>query len=622
MTLQPTIASVVGQISDTRWGQVLQSPHAYAVVEVYAPDGGARQVGINVLSKLTNALNPLPETLKETKAIVDSLTSDKIVTLIVMVKVGAVLYVASSGGGKVFLKRNTLLAKLADGPNAISGTLQLFDTVIAASSCFVSILGETELASVFDNITPQEAAEKLTLLLHKHGEASEGGAACIYHVTDIQSQADDANSSEVITESPLSSILFAVRQRVKLILRHIISVDGRIFLRRWYRKIQDKIRGRSLTSFIPSILFVLFFISVVLGVVHQVTSASNSRIHNTIVEAEHAFEEGTALLDLNPVKGRERLAHSQALLEPFKSRRVTTSDIRKAQRLYTDVSLSLTKAMQVYTVSPELYFDLSLLKAGGKAEDMSFFNESLGLLDSVGKTVYALGVANKNGVIVGGGDAFGSAKHIAAYGDFLYVVTGTGISVVDIKEQKTKPDVIKMDSEWGSIEDMDVFGGNIYLLDIQKSRIWKYVATDKVASSSAGPPAGRQGFTELREYLNPDSFPDLSKATNMSIDGSVWLGTSTGQILRFTQGKENTFVAQGVQPEFGKYLKVYTTDTIQNVYVYDKDNSRIVILDKDGFYLSQYVWKEALTPSGFVAFEAAKKLFLLVDGKLYALKMQ
>lgn len=609
MTLQPTIASVVGQISDTRWGQVLQSPHAYAVVEVYAPNGAARQIGINVLTKLTNELNPLPETLKETKAIVDSLRSDEVVTLIVMVKVGAILYVVSHGGGKVFLKRNKLLAKLVDGPNAISGTLQLLDTVIAASSCFVSILGETELASVFDNITPQEAAEKLTLLLHKHGEASEGGAACIYHVTDIQSQANDVNTSEVVTESSASSIIHAVRQRVKLVLRHVVPVDGRILLRRWYRKIQDMIRGRSLMSFIPSILFFLFVISVVLGIRYQVTSASNSRIHNTIVEAEHAFEEGTALLDLNPVKGRERLAHAKTLLEPFKARRVTTSDLRKAQRLYTDVSLSLTKAMQVYTVSPELYFDLSLLKAGGKAEDMSLFNESLGLLDSVGKTVYALGVANKNGVIVGGGDAFSSAKHIAAYGDFLYVVTGTGISVVDIKEQKTKPDVIKMDPEWGSIEDVDVFGGNIYLLDTQKSRIWKYVATDK-------------GFTELREYLNPDSFPDLSKATNMSIDGSVWLGTSIGQILRFTQGKENTFVPLGVQPELGKYLKVYTTDTIQNVYVYDRDNSRIVIFDKDGFYLSQYVWKEALKPTGFVAFEATKKLFLLVDGKLYLLKMQ
>lgn len=115
--------------------------------------------------------------------------------------------------------------------------------------------------------------------------------------------------------------------------------------------------------------------------------------------------------------------------------------------------------MQVYTVSPELYFDLSLLKASGKAEDMSIFESSIGLLDSVGKTVYALGITNKNGVIVGGGDALSSAKQIAAYGDFLYVITSTGISIVSIKDQKTKPDVIKAAPEWGTLADMDVFGG-------------------------------------------------------------------------------------------------------------------------------------------------------------------
>lgn len=79
---------------------------------------------------------------------------------------------------------------------------------------------------------------------------------------------------------------------------------------------------------------------------------------------------------------------------------------------------------------------------------------------------------------------------------------------------------------------------------------------------------------------------------------------------------------QGVEPAFGKYLQVYTTDTMENVYVYDRDNSRIVILDKEGFYLSQYVWKETMTPTAFVASESAKKIFLLSDGKLYALKIQ
>ena len=185
MSLQPTVASVVGQISETRWGQILQSPHAYAVVEVHAIDGSARQIGINVLSTLTNALDTLPETLADTVEIVESISSQEVVTLILMVQVGSVLYVASHGTGKVFLKREKNLAKLVDGTQALSGTLMPNDIVIAASSRFVSILGEDELTKVFDTYTPQEVAEKLTLLLHKHGEASEGGAACIYHVMAV-----------------------------------------------------------------------------------------------------------------------------------------------------------------------------------------------------------------------------------------------------------------------------------------------------------------------------------------------------------------------------------------------------------------------------------------------------
>lgn len=599
MSPLPTTSSVVGQISETHWGQVLQSPHAYAVVEIRAPDGGARQLGINVLSTLTDALAVLPNSLHETVGVVEAAVSEEVVSLILLIKVGATLFVASHGGGKVFLKRKQLLAKLVDGTHAISGTLVAGDTIIAASTQFVSILGEQELASVFDNFTPQEVAEKLTLMLHTHGQASEGGAACIYHVTDIESINSDVphiNADKRLVSSPFSTV-------------SRIPFFGRAYLRRWYHALKERMKDTPLVSFIPTILLVLFLVSVVLGIRFQVTSTSNTRVRNTITEAEHAFEEGTALLDLNPVKGRERLARAKSLLDPLQNRRVTSSDMRKAQKLYADVSTSLTKAMQVYTVSPELYFDLSLLKAGGKAEDMSLFESSLGFLDSVGKTVYAFGIANKNGVIVGGGDAFSSARQISAYGDSLYVMTQNGISTVSIKEQKTKLDVIKTAPEWGLIIDMDVFGGNIYMLDTQKNRIWKYVFTGN-------------GFTELREYLNPDSFPDLSHATNMSIDGSVWLGTSTGQILRFTQGKENTFVPLGVEPAFGKYVQVYTTDTIQRVYVYDRDNSRIVVLDKDGFYLSQYVWKENIHPVGFVASEGIKKLFLLDSGKLYALKMQ
>jgi hypothetical protein len=146
-------------------------------------------------------------------------------------------------------------------------------------------------------------------------------------------------------------------------------------------------------------------------------------------------------------------------------------------------------------------------------------------------------------------------------------------------------------------------------LDTQKSRIWKYVAIDK-------------GFSEIFEYLNPDTLPDLSNATNIAIDGSVWLGATNGQIARFTSGKENVYVPQGVDVPLGKRLSVYTHDETKMVYLMDHDNQRIVVFDKEGLYAAQYIWDVEFHPTSFVVSETSDKLFLLAEGKIYSADLQ
>jgi sugar lactone lactonase YvrE len=149
----------------------------------------------------------------------------------------------------------------------------------------------------------------------------------------------------------------------------------------------------------------------------------------------------------------------------------------------------------------------------------------------------------------------------------------------------------------------------LYLLDTQKSRIWKYVATDT-------------GFSDTREYLNPDTLPDLGRASSMAIDGSVWIGTADGKIMKFTQGKPDTFTPQGVDPAFGANLTVYTSDTTTNLYVLDGANKRVVVLDKDGTYLAQYAWQEDVTPTQLAVSEEQKKIYLLAAGQLFAITLK
>ena len=229
------------------------------------------------------------------------------------------------------------------------------------------------------------------------------------------------------------------------------------------------------------------------------------------------------------------------------------------------------------------------------------------LLDTESPTVYQLDIFSKNGQIVAGGAAYTGSKLAAIHGETIYVLVSKGINAVRIRDKKTTPTVVEEADEWKTIAAMTAYGGNLYLLDTGASRIWKYVATES-------------GFSKLSEYLNPDTFVDLSKATNMAIDGTVWIGTSDGKILRFIQGRQETFAPQGVEPQFSGSLLVYTNDETKNLYILDNSNNRVVTLDKDGVYLGQYVWQgDFLMPTQLIVSETLKKILLLAGGKLYSL---
>lgn len=602
--MRPTVASVVGSPTDTRWGQVLQTPHAYGVVEIYSPDGIARTRGIQLLTKLTRIFDTTPVSLSALADIAETTVNEDVVSLILLVPVGATLYIVSQGSGCVYLKRESKLARLIDGVGSLSGDMRPGDTVVAATGAFAAVLPQGEIIGAFDHLKPHEVAEKLTMLLHER-EGSVGSAALIFEMGQPESAVptETASIPSVISSPPKNTRTIFIRH-AKAIGRRVTTTQARVRLRSVIRKLRES-PSFSVRHLVIYAVIGLFIISIILGIRRQYTVRSQSSVTEAVAQAQHSFDEGMALLELNPVKGRERLTLARDTLTPVVAKKSRTPEGRAAQTLYEEVVKNLTRAMRSVDVSPELYFDMGLLKKDARATDISLFDDTIGIVDAVGKTIYTLGVTNRNGNIVGGGTGFEGVAHVAAYGDKVYAWTPEGIHQIRLSDQKTVPNIIPKSSEWGTIADMAAFGGNLYLLDTQKSRVWKYVATEK-------------GFSELFEYLNPDTLPDLSQATNLSIDGSVWLGTINGTVMRFTQGKENSYTPQGTDMPLGKRLSVYTHDELKMVYVLDHDYKRVVVFDKEGLYMAQYVWKAGFQPTSLAVSEASGKLFLLAEGKIYS----
>lgn len=612
MRIQPLLGSVVGQTTPTHWGQVLMSPHAYGVVEIEDTEGIARQQGVTILTKLSQRLSHDVVSLADVQEVARSIQEEGVMTQILLVPVGAVVYIVLGGEGKVFLKRADQLACLLDHDGAISGHVQEGDTLLLVSRSLTRVLTDEQLGSVFDHLAPTEVAEKLTLLLHGTTDG-EGSAGLIFQVKGLTPVEQEEFSPHEEPE-PAQTVLAQPLTSAAGVLRRVAANHGLVRLKgvqEWFYAVGATSNGKF--ALIAALCTILFVSSVILGIRKQANLRKNQVVSQSLVDAQHSFDEGIALLDLNPVKGRERLTQAQTLLEPLVATvSAKTKEGRQLAALLKQVRENLTQAMQIVRSEPQLFYDVSLLKKGARVQSMAFTDDLLAMVDGLGKTVYALTVSSKSAKIAGGGDAFVGGALVGAHGDKVYVLTSTAIHEVRTLDTKTTQSVVQKNPEWGKISALVFFGGNLYLLDTQKSRIWKYVSTSK----------DLPGFSEMREYLNPDTLPDLSRATGMAIDGSVFIGTSDGKIVRFTQGKENTFTAQGVSPPFGTNLIVYTSDAVKHVYVLDGQNKRVVVLDKDGMYLSQYIWDGAFNPSSLVVSETLKKILLLIDGKIYSVDLK
>lgn len=583
MYIKPVVASVVGPTSVAHWAQTLQLPTAYGVIEVAYPDGAARAAGIHILSSLSQKLTDATLSLTALSHIVEDSMGDGVRTILVAVPVGNIFYIALRGSGSVYLKRGNEFARLLSGAGEISGEVKIGDTLLFTSAEFSKALHQDELMQVFDHLKPAEVAERLTLLLHEK-EYGEGSVALILEIHDTHD-----------IEIPESSV--PLMPRVK-------KINIKSAIRRF------RTHPKKATALLAIVLTAIFGISVLLGVIKQASQAKNQSVVSAVSDAQHALDEGVALLSLNPVKGRERLTAAKQLLDPLrKSVSSRTQEGVQIANLYQQITDNLTQAMQIHKVKPELFFDAGLVKKNGKISSIGFEGTTMGIVDESTKTVYSLDVTSKNAQVLGGGQNYTGLSSVAIHGTNVYVLTNSGINAVSLTDKQTTVNVVRKDLQWGSVGSLVSFGGNLYLLDTQKSRIWKYVATDT-------------GFSELREYLNPDTLPDLSRANSMSIDGSVWIGTADGNIMKFTQGKVDTFVPQGVDPAFGQNLTVYTSDTATNLYVLDGQNKRVVVLAKDGTYLSQYVWQDALIPTQLVVSEDQKKIYLLASGQLYAIDLK
>lgn len=142
----------------------------------------------------------------------------------------------------------------------------------------------------------------------------------------------------------------------------------------------------------------------------------------------------------------------------------------------------------------------------------------------------------------------------------------------------------------------------------ETGQIWKYLAVDS-------------GLSAKRSYLKGETY-DLSEAVSMAIDGAVWVLFKDGTIVKYIQGQKEAFIVAGLDQPFEEPVKIFSSPETENIYVLDKKSTRVVVINKNGEYHSQYIWPGMAGVKDLAASEELKKIYLLTGEKIFTIEIK
>jgi hypothetical protein len=160
-------------------------------------------------------------------------------------------------------------------------------------------------------------------------------------------------------------------------------------------------------------------------------------------------------------------------------------------------------------------------------------------------------------------------------------------SIFEIRSDGSSRQVAVADaSTWQSPQGLSTYEGNLYVLDVGRENILKYI------------PAGddyRHAPTDYVKGAVDINWPDV---VDMAIDGFVYLLLSDGTMVKFAGGESQPFSVEGLDPALETAVTMFASPQSESIFVADGGEGRIVELSKEGKLVRQYRATDGEEPLG------------------------
>jgi len=155
--------------------------------------------------------------------------------------------------------------------------------------------------------------------------------------------------------------------------------------------------------------------------------------------------------------------------------------------------------------------------------------------------------------------------------------------------------------------DLSSYSGRLYILSLGTSGA-EIIRFDQADGTFALP-----GTKWIRARTT-----DLSDATAMAVDGTVFVLKKNGGIVRFVSGSETGWKTESVDPPLTNASELWTDTKSPYLYVLEPSTKRLVVFNKeDGTFVAQYQSDALDDLVDVVVSENQKAIYFLADSKVY-----
>lgn len=636
-------AAVVGKNSPGVYKQAFALGKFLLVIVIEDGDNVDLEFGRNLVAKIEEIVGQTPEMpSQQLLELISHHVSDENFRLRTMVgKIHEQKLTISSLGeltAKLVRKDKVITLIESGNPATIAGPLQQDDLLIMGTVEFFS-LATTEFLSEEGKFNPEAIRDRLASSVET-AERSETVAGIISQVKTTLSEPEleqtpaETEESELpekteedvleVSQKPSSPFksyeitgqsTFSKIAGVFTDLPHFIRRTGMELRREGTDDRRNQSRRRLL--FLVLAGFITLVCVVAFQLRSRVTEGQMRIVSQLELQATEAVSSADKLIGLNDQIARENLAAARAEIiakadEIFGAGWENKNEAaqKKVKEALNLIDARIQQAMKAYRVDgANIFTDFSLLKANPKIISASLLTGKIVVLDQANGALYSVAADTKTAAIIGGSTDLKSGQSVDISTIRAYVLAHDIFSI-DTTSNSQPRKVVNFDSDWQRIVAIKSFAGNLYLLDTGANQIWKYQG-------------GETGFATRSAYLQEGLSIDLSKIVDVTIDGSVYVLSKTGNVVKFSGGVTTDFKLTGMTDSFKDPSSIFASEDTKEIYIYDEGNNRVMTFDKTGIYRSQYLLpKLSEKIVKILADESVKKIFLVSATKLYAVDLK